>query len=30
MLQKLESEDKFLDENNSKTYNNYKVYKIKV
>ena len=28
MLQKLESEDKFLDENNSKTYNNYKVYKI--
>ena len=28
MLEKLESEDKFLDENNNKTYNNYKVYKI--
>jgi len=28
MLFKLESEDKFVDENNNKIYNNYKVYKI--
>jgi hypothetical protein len=28
MLKKLESEDKFVDENNNKSFNNYKVYKM--
>ncbi len=30
MLQKLESEDKFVDENNNKSYSTYKVYKMNV